>query len=81
MRDAEQFADYGTASETPVVDILKVIERVRVSVEEVHEKKRLFKRLEADGVRVLDGVGTARFAGENSVTLGDGRRLKAEEFI
>jgi hypothetical protein len=54
---------------------------VRVSVEEVHEKKRLFKRLEAGGVRVLDGVGTARFAGENSVTLGDGRRLEAEEFI
>jgi pyruvate/2-oxoglutarate dehydrogenase complex dihydrolipoamide dehydrogenase (E3) component len=64
-----------------VVDFLKVLERVRASVEEVHDKTRLFKRLEAGGVRVFVGVGAARFAGENSVTLGDGRCLEAEEFI
>jgi pyruvate/2-oxoglutarate dehydrogenase complex dihydrolipoamide dehydrogenase (E3) component len=81
VRDAEQFADYGTVGETPVVDFLKVLERVRASVEEVHDKTRLFKRLEAGGVRVFVGVGAVRSAGENSVTLGDGRRLEAEEFI
>jgi len=47
----------------------------------VHEKKRLVERLEDAGVDVFAGVGAARFAGETSLVLGDGRRLEAEKFV
>lgn len=49
--------------------------------DEVHGKKRLRERLEAAGVLVFDGSGEARFAGENSLALGDGRRLEAEKLV
>ncbi|MFL5991308.1 MAG: dihydrolipoyl dehydrogenase family protein [Rubrobacteraceae bacterium] len=81
VRDAEQFADYGLVGELPEVDFPRLLGRVRVLVDEVHEKKRLRERLEAAGVLVIDGSGEARFAGENSLALGDGRRLEAEKFV
>jgi pyruvate/2-oxoglutarate dehydrogenase complex dihydrolipoamide dehydrogenase (E3) component len=81
VRDAEQFADYGLVGEPPEVDFPRVLERARTVVEEVHEKKRLLERLDDAGVDVFDGVGSARFAGENSLALGDGRRLEAEKFV
>jgi pyruvate/2-oxoglutarate dehydrogenase complex dihydrolipoamide dehydrogenase (E3) component len=81
VRDAEQFADYGLVGEPPEVDFPRLLGRVRALVDEVHEKKRLRERLEAAGVLVIDGSGEARFAGENSLALGDGRRLEAEKFV
>lgn len=81
VRDAEQFADYGLVGEPPEVDFPRLLERVRALVGEVHEKKRLRERLEAAGVRVLDGSGEARFAGEKSLKLDDGRRVEAEKFV
>ena len=81
VRDAHQFAGYGLVGEPPEVDFPKVLERTRRLVEEVHEKKRLVERLEGAGVDVFDGTGSARFADENSLVLGDGRRLVAEKFV
>src|SRR5919112_3057488 len=81
VRDAHQFAGYGLVGEPPEVDFPQVLERTRRLVEEVHEKKRLVERLEGAGVDVFDGAGSARFAGENSLVLGDGRRLVAEKFV
>ena len=81
VRDAEQFADYGLVGEPPEVDFPRLLGRVRALVDEVHEKKRLRERLEAAGVLVFDGSGEARFAGENSLALGYGRRLEAEKFV
>jgi pyruvate/2-oxoglutarate dehydrogenase complex dihydrolipoamide dehydrogenase (E3) component len=81
VRDAEQFAYYGLVGAPPEVDFPRLLERVRALVDEVHEKKRLRERLETAGVRVFDGVGKARFAGENSLTLGDGRHVEAEKFV
>jgi pyruvate/2-oxoglutarate dehydrogenase complex dihydrolipoamide dehydrogenase (E3) component len=81
VRDAHQFADYGLVGEPPEVDFPKLLERTRRLVEEVHEKKRLVERLEDAGVDVFAGVGAARFAGESSLVLGDGRRLEAEKFV
>src|ERR687893_2448912 len=81
VRDAHQFADYGLVGEPPEVDFPKVLERTRRLVEEVHEKKRLIERLEDAGVSVFAGAGAASFAGENSLVLGDGRRLEAEKFV
>ncbi len=81
VRDAEQFADYGLVGEPPEVDFPRLLERVRALIGEVHEKKRLRERLEAAGVLVFDASGEARFAGENSLALGDGQRLEAEKFV
>ena len=82
VRDAEQFADYGLVDERPpAVNFPKVLERARALVEEVHAKKRLHERLESGGVDVFEGVGAARFAGEHSLALGNGRSLEAEKFV
>jgi pyruvate/2-oxoglutarate dehydrogenase complex dihydrolipoamide dehydrogenase (E3) component len=81
VRDAEQFADYGLVGEPPKVNFPGLLARTRALVEEVHEKKRLRERLETAGVHVFEGVGEAGFAGRNSLTLGDGRRLEAEKFV
>jgi pyruvate/2-oxoglutarate dehydrogenase complex dihydrolipoamide dehydrogenase (E3) component len=81
VRDAHQFAGYGLVGEPPEVDFPGVLERARAVVEEVHEKKRLLERLEEAGVDVFEGAGAARFAGESSLVLGDGRRLEAEKFV
>jgi pyruvate/2-oxoglutarate dehydrogenase complex dihydrolipoamide dehydrogenase (E3) component len=81
MRDAQQFAVYGLVGPLLEVDFHRVLERARVLVEEVHEKKRLRERLEAAGVRVFDATGKVRFAGENSLILSDGSRLEAEKFV
>ena len=59
VHDAEQFADYGNVGERPAVDFPKVLERARASVKEVHEKSRLFARLEAGGVRVFAEIGAS----------------------
>lgn len=79
--DAEQFADYGLIGEPPKADFPRLLERTRALVEEVHEKKRLRKRLDEAGVRVFDGVGDVGFVGENSLALENGRRLEAEKFV
>lgn len=81
VRDSGQFADYGLVGGQPEVDFPKALERARTLVEEVHEKKRLMERLEEAGVLVFEGIGAARFAGEHSLALGDGRRLEAEKFV
>jgi pyruvate/2-oxoglutarate dehydrogenase complex dihydrolipoamide dehydrogenase (E3) component len=81
VRDAQQFPEYGLVGAPPEVDFPRLLERTRALVEEVHEKKRLRERLEAGGVHLFDGVGTARFAGENSLVLQDGRRLEGEKFV
>jgi len=81
VRDSGQFADYGLVGGQPEVDFSKALERARTLVEEVHEKKRLMERLEEAGVLVSEGIGAARFAGEHSLALGDGRRLEAEKFV
>jgi pyruvate/2-oxoglutarate dehydrogenase complex dihydrolipoamide dehydrogenase (E3) component len=81
VRNSEQFADYGLVGEPPEVDFPRLLGRVRALIGEVHEKKRLRERLEAAGVLVFDGSGEARFAGENSLALGDGRCLEAEKVV
>jgi pyruvate/2-oxoglutarate dehydrogenase complex dihydrolipoamide dehydrogenase (E3) component len=81
VRDAHQFADYGLVGEPPVADFPGLLERARAVVEEVHEKKRLLERLEVAGVDVYEGAGVAHFGAENSLVLGDGRRLEAEKFV
>jgi pyruvate/2-oxoglutarate dehydrogenase complex dihydrolipoamide dehydrogenase (E3) component len=63
------------------VDFQNVLERARTIVEEVHERKRLSERLKEAGVLVFEGVGSASFAGEHCLALGDGRRLEAEKFV
>ena len=81
MRGAEQLADEVVVGEPPRADFSRLLERTRALVEEVHEKKRLRKRLDEGGVRVFDGVGGARFVGENTLALEDGRRLEADKFV
>jgi pyruvate/2-oxoglutarate dehydrogenase complex dihydrolipoamide dehydrogenase (E3) component len=81
VRDAEQFADYGLVGEPPEVEFPRLLGRVSALVEEVHEKKRLRERMEAAGVLVFEGSGEGRFAGENSLALGDGRHLEVEKFV
>lgn len=81
VRDAEQFADYGLVGEAPRVDFPRLLEKTMGIVDDVHEKKRLVERLDSAGVSVFDGVGYARFVGENVLELGDGREVEAERFV
>ena len=81
VRDAEQFADYGLEGEPPEVDFSRLLNRTQRVVYEIQEKKQLWGRLEAAGVRVLERAGDARFLDKHTLALADGTSLEAENFI
>src|SRR5918996_844246 len=81
MRDAEQFADYGLEGAPPTVDFVRLLNRTEQIVETVHQKKRLRAHLEAADVRVLDGIGDARFLDGHTLALGDESSVQGEKFI
>lgn len=81
VRDARQFSEYGLTGEAPTVDYSRLIARTQQIVYQIQEKKQLIKHLEAQGVTVLSEAGEARFADPNTITLPDGTRLEAKQFI
>ncbi len=80
-RDARQFASYGLDAPLPTVDFERVIARTQQVVYQVQEKKQLIAHLQAVDVQTYHGVGAARFADANHVTLPDGRSLSADKFV
>lgn len=82
VRDAEQFVAYGLVGRAPEVDFRGVLASVSGIVEGVHEKKRLLERLDAAGVRVMDGAGPVAFTSPNTLSVaGTGDVLGGERFI
>jgi pyruvate/2-oxoglutarate dehydrogenase complex dihydrolipoamide dehydrogenase (E3) component len=82
VRDTEQFADFGLAGGRPTVDFRRLLDRALATVERVHEMKDLPARLQDAGVRLLAGVGSARFADAHTIALGDGHgELRAERVV
>lgn len=81
FRDVSQFEDYGITVDTPSVDFARLIERAQSIVYRLHEKKQLRGHLEAAGVKTFIGRGDARFVDPYTVELGDGTRLRGEQFI
>jgi pyruvate/2-oxoglutarate dehydrogenase complex dihydrolipoamide dehydrogenase (E3) component len=82
VRDTEQFADFGLSGGRPTVDFRRLLDRALATVERVHEMKDLPARLQDAGVRLLAGVGSARFADAHTIALGDGHgELRAERVV
>ena len=81
IRDAEQFPAYALSGEKPVVDFPALLARTQEVVYAIHEKKQLWAHLERAGVAVYDEVGPAAFTDAHTITLRDGRRLEAQQFI
>ncbi|HYZ04259.1 MAG TPA: FAD-dependent oxidoreductase, partial [Rubrobacter sp.] len=81
MRDAAQFADYGLEGEPPTVDFVRLLNRTEHVVHAIHQKKQLRAHLEAADVRVLDGIGDARFLDSHTLALGDESSVQGEKFI
>jgi len=81
MRDARQFAEYGLIAEPPTIDFAQVIDRTQQVVYQLQEKKQLIAHLTDVGVEALYGVGSARFTDPHTVSLPDGRSLRAEKFV
>lgn len=82
IRDARQHPEYGLRGDAPTLDFARLIDKTREVVEAVHAKKQLRHHLESVGVRLLDGVGPARFVDDHTIRLGDGeQQLSADRFI
>ena len=81
MRDAEQYADYGLRGAKPDLDFAALLAHTQRIVYRVHEKKQLRAHLEEAGVRVFAGAGEAHFADASTLTLADGTRIEAKQYI
>jgi pyruvate/2-oxoglutarate dehydrogenase complex dihydrolipoamide dehydrogenase (E3) component len=81
VRDAEQYEAYGLSGERPAVDLATLISRAQDAVYRVHEKKQLLGNLREAGVTVYEGAGPARFVDRRTISLADGRRLEAGNFV
>ena len=80
-REARQFHEYGLNISDPELDFNKLIQRAQQVVYSIHEKKQLIKTLTAAGVETYVGVGNAEFLDPHTISLTDGRELKANKFI
>ena len=81
LRDAQQFEDYGLQAAPPELDFSRLMERTQHVIYQMQEKKQLIHRLEDAGVKVIANAGTARFEDAHTISLADGRRLLADQFI
>jgi pyruvate/2-oxoglutarate dehydrogenase complex dihydrolipoamide dehydrogenase (E3) component len=81
MRDARQFGLYGLDAPTPTVDFAQVIERTQQVIYQLQEKKQLIAHLEDVGVTTLHNAGNAQFVDPHTVTLPNGRHLRAEKVV
>jgi pyruvate/2-oxoglutarate dehydrogenase complex dihydrolipoamide dehydrogenase (E3) component len=81
MREAEHAHEYGLVGDLPAVDLALLLARVRQTIGQMHEKKRLMGRLQQAGIVVHAGVGPAQFVDESRVVLPDGARLRAAKFV
>jgi pyruvate/2-oxoglutarate dehydrogenase complex dihydrolipoamide dehydrogenase (E3) component len=81
LRDSQQFEDYGLQAVSPDLDFSRLMERTQQVIYQMQEKKQLIHRLEDAGVKVITNAGTARFEDAHTISLADGRRLSADQFI
>ncbi len=81
MANAEQYADYGITVSIPELDFPQLLARTQAIIYEIHEKKQLIAHLEKSGAHVFAGVGEACFVDPHTVSLPDGRQLRADKFI
>jgi pyruvate/2-oxoglutarate dehydrogenase complex dihydrolipoamide dehydrogenase (E3) component len=81
LREAEQFNEYGLIGETPKLDFGHLMRRAAHVVYTIHEKKQLIGHLQDAGVQVFSEVGDARFLDPHTITLADGRPMRADKFI
>jgi pyruvate/2-oxoglutarate dehydrogenase complex dihydrolipoamide dehydrogenase (E3) component len=80
-RDAAQLNEYGMESQTPGVDIERLMARAQQVVYQIHEKKQLVHHLKESGVETYLSVGSASFLDAHTLRLGDGRHLHGERFV
>jgi pyruvate/2-oxoglutarate dehydrogenase complex dihydrolipoamide dehydrogenase (E3) component len=80
-RDSEQFAEYGLLAEPPQVDFERLIARTQQVVYSIQEKKQLIDHLQASGVQVHVGKGSARFIDAYTVQVGEATQLRGGQFI
>lgn len=84
VRDADQYASFALVGERPWVDFPGLLQRTQELVYRVHEKKQLRSHLVDAGVKVLSGVGQARFTDPHTLLLeagGFGQALQGSHFI
>ena len=81
VRDAEQFAGYGLVTESPELDMERLLSRVQQTVYKIHEKKQIIYHLNQAGAKVLENAGEAHFVDGHTLELGDGSELRADKFI
>jgi pyruvate/2-oxoglutarate dehydrogenase complex dihydrolipoamide dehydrogenase (E3) component len=80
-RDVRQLADRRLIGELPQIEFAQLMTHTHETIYTLHEKKQLLHHLNDVGVDVFVGAGSARFADPHTLRLGDGRLLRANQFI
>ena len=80
-RDAGAWERFGLRGDAPTVDFAAARSNARRVAEVTHARTRLRDFLRAAGVRLVEGVGPARFKDANVVGLDDGRRFEGRRII
>jgi pyruvate/2-oxoglutarate dehydrogenase complex dihydrolipoamide dehydrogenase (E3) component len=81
LRDAAQFADYGLVGDAPRLDFTALRQRTQETVQRLHDKKQIARRLEECGIFVFGNAGDAAFQDEHTLRLQRGETLTAKAFL
>jgi pyruvate/2-oxoglutarate dehydrogenase complex dihydrolipoamide dehydrogenase (E3) component len=81
LRDARQLGRYGIAVGEPVLDYSRLLDRVRIVVEDVRAHSTFRGLIDSLGVAVHEHTGGVRFTDPSTVETRDGHRVRADKFI
>jgi pyruvate/2-oxoglutarate dehydrogenase complex dihydrolipoamide dehydrogenase (E3) component len=81
LRDVRSLDDLGISGAEPRIDLRALLGAADAAVSRLHDKKRLAEHLVDEGVRVIEGAGSASFRSPTTIVLDDGTELTADRFI
>ena len=81
LRDYEQYAEYGIATQPPQLNFSGLMQQTQAIVEKIHEKKQLADLLKESGVDLFDRAGVATFVDAHTLRLNGEAQIQAQKFI
>ena len=81
IRDARQLGRYGIAVSEPVLELPRLLERVREVVADARTHSSFQRLIDSLGVTLYKQAGAVHFTGSNTAEADGGLRLEANKFI
>lgn len=81
IRGARQLERFGISTSPPALDYSRLLERVRVVVDEVRRRSSFRADIDRLGVRLVERAGNARFIDTHTIQTESGERIVARHIV